>query len=192
MSRYGRPPREAIRNVVREAVARLRGFPARAAIRGHPLGLDLPELRAIFIGVDRLRSSSNRRRPYLPLPSSDDARIEYTPDAALLVGQPYAGEVGLEQIGRVVAHIAADLRARGYRRLACKPHHFQGADELALYRDAGFEIVDPPTTVEEMIAESEFRTVAAINSTALLTVKSLFGDGVRAIAYAPSAFRPAP
>jgi hypothetical protein len=182
-------PRERLRNAVREVVARLRGFPARLSIPGHPLGLDLPAIRAIFVGVDRLPTSP-RARPYVTLPPPAAAGLTYTPDAALMVGQPYAAELGLDVLRSVIAQSPTDLQRRGCTRIAFKPHHFQSPAEVAIYTDLGFEIVDPPITVEELIPASPFRTIAAINSTALLTTRSLFGDAVRAIAYAPSAVRP--
>ena len=182
--------REAIRNVGREAVARLRGFPRRRRIPGHPLGLDVPEIEAIFLGAERMPGGPGHRR-YFTVPHRADRMLAPGDGSALFVGQPYLKTYGEPAMRRFLAAAAAWLRADGIGRIAFKPHHYQDADEVLLYADAGFEVVNPPLTVEEMIADSPFRTIAAINSTALLTTRSLFGGTIRAIAFSPTRFRPA-
>lgn len=181
-------PRERWRNLAREAVARLRRFPPRARVVGHPLGHDLPGLRGIIVGIAPLDTGS--RRPYLTLPTAQGGQVRFTPDGAILIGQPYLRELGAARLGQLAGAMHTDLRSRGFERIAFKPHHFQPEEERALYRDAGFELIDPPLAVEEMIAASPFRTVVSFNSTALLTVKSLFGNGVHAIAYDPTRIVP--
>jgi hypothetical protein len=180
--------RERTRNIPREIVSRLRGFPRRSFVSGHPLGLDIAEIEAIFIGTQRPPSAPAHRN-YISLPPSSET-IRFTPDAVLFVGQPYAAYYPEEQIYRTIDWIGRDLASRGFRRMGFKPHHFQRRDEIERYLALGFELVDPPVPVEEMLVQSEFRTIASINTSALLTTRSLFGDAIHAIAYAPAAYKP--
>ena len=182
--------RERWRDLVRETVSRLRGFPPRPMIQGHPLGHDLPELKGIILGIAHPPEGGTRQRPFLLLPPDHTEGMAYSPDAALLIGQPYVQELGEARLAQLAATIHQDLARRGFRRIAFKPHHFQLEAEVAIYTAQGFDLINPPLAVEEMIPQSEFRTLAGFNSTALLTAKSLFGDSVHAIAYDPSRIVP--
>lgn len=182
-------PREKFRNIIREIVARVRGFPARTMVQGHPLGHDLPGLSAIILGLEPAHDTPGKGK-VIVLPPQSQA-VSYDGHAALFVGQPIIKDYGRDRLQPFLQQVAADLRARGYSRLAFKPHHFQPEEEIGLYLSAGFELFDPPLPVEEVIAESAFRTIAAVSSTALLTCKALFGDEVKAIAFNLTRFPPA-
>lgn len=177
------------RNFAREMLLKWRGLPARASYPGHPLGHDIPELHSIIVGLSDLPPQRGRRR-YFSLTPSDGA-LTYTSDACLFIGQPYLRDYDARKLRPFIERIGADLSGRGFKRIGFKPHHFQSGQEIDYYLSMGFELVDPPIPVEEMIADSGFRTIASINSSALLTTRSLFGEGVRAIAYGPSVFKPA-
>lgn len=180
---------ERLRNFVREALAGLLGYPRRASIPGHPLGLDIPGLAGIILSLDA-RPERDHGRPYVLLPPSRATLGPGDPAKALFIGQPYAMNYGWKRLEPLIAGVVADLRARGLTDLAFKPHHFQKREEIDRYLAHGFQLVDPPVPVEEMIATSPYRAIASINTTALLTAKALFGDAVTAIAYDPTAFKP--
>lgn len=182
-------PQERAKNALRESIARLRGFPARRAISGHPLGLDLPGLHAILLSIDA-RPDRPTRRPYAILPPAHREIAAGDPAMALFIGQPYAQSYGWDRIDALVDAVVADLTARGHTRLGFKPHHFQPRDEIDRYLARGFELVESSAALEEMIGASPYRTIASVNTTALLTARALYGDAIRAIAYAPTAFKP--
>jgi hypothetical protein len=110
-------------------------------------------------------------------------------DAVLFVGQPYMRHVGRERIEPFAHNVAAVLRELGYAKLAFKAHHFQLDDEVEIYRRAGFELFESSLPLEEVLGASGFRTIASVNSTALLTSKALFGDGIRSIAFNLNKFK---
>jgi len=181
---------EHVKNIGREIASRLRGYPKRRIFGGHPQGLDLPELSGILLSLDA-RPPGKEHRPYVVLPTGASSLDAGDPKQVLFVGQPYSIAYSWEVLDPLIRAIASDLRARGFERIAFKPHHFQPQEEVDRYLSQGFELIDPPIPVEEMIAGSQFRTIASINTTALLTTRALFGEAIHAIAYNPASFKPA-
>ncbi|MDT0575729.1 hypothetical protein RM533_05980 [Croceicoccus sp. F390] len=194
----GTTPRERARNLARELVARIRNLPARATVRGHPLGLDLAEVQGIILSMhvgaparSKACSATGGGRRYFLLPQQTATLPEGDASKALFIGQPYRDVYGDAILDPMIEAICADLAGRGFTTIAFKPHHFQSDKEIARYLAHGMVLDDPPCAVEEMIAHSPYRTIASINTTALLTVRALLGDEVSAIAYDPAAFKPA-
>ncbi len=183
--------RERLRNVAREAVSRLRRFPRRTLFGGHPQGLDLPELRAIIV-VDGQTPPGRSAQRLVALPSGGGTELTFNPDNVLFAGQPFVSAYGFdpELIRACAAEIFADLKNRGFKKIAFKAHHFQSAEDAQIYLDEGFELYESPLPLEEMIAQSEFRTIASVNTTALLTARSLYGEAVQSIAYSPADLGP--
>lgn len=181
--------RERTRNIAREIVARLKGFPARSFFAGHPLGLDAPRIDGILIGAAQA-PHGRTGRTYIPLPHDAATGPALPRDKVMFVGQSYSSGYSSVTLDATIAAIHEDLRARGFARPVVKPHHFQGGDEIERYLRAGFELLESSITVEEIVARRDFGTIASINSTALLTCKSLYGDRLEALAYNPTAFQP--
>lgn len=186
----GQSRRGQLRNLAREALGRARGYVPRTLFGGHALGLDLPEVRAILVGSDLV--AQDRARRYVTVPPIDGAgHVPRDPAAALFVGQPYLRDYGEAAIVAFIDKARAYLNGQGITRLEVKPHHFQTMDEIRLYLDRGFTLLDPPVTVEELIGASTHGAIASCNTTALMTSKSLLGPAIRSIAFSPAAFRPA-
>ncbi|WP_448658015.1 hypothetical protein ACPVPU_11170 [Sphingomonas sp. CJ99] len=188
--RSGQSGNWMLRSIALELIGRVRGAPARTLFSGHPLGLDQPDVRTIFVGSDRVVPTDGGDR-YRVVPP--DARLAQAgsrdPARAVFVGQPYLRDYGAPRMAAFVDHALGWLRGQGVSTIHIKPHHFQSPEEIALYTDRSCILVDPPVPIEEMIGDSDYGVIASANSTALMTVKSMLGDTIRSVAFDPAAFR---
>jgi hypothetical protein len=177
-----------LRNLALEIVGRVRGYLPRTLFGGHPLGLDLGEVQAIFVGSDLVIPERGSERYIAVPPLAGQAEVQRDPAAALFVGQPYLRDYGEDAIVAFIDKAFAWLRSQGVTRMALKPHHFQTPEEIALYLDRGCTLLDPPVTIEELIGGSDYGILASSNTTALMTTKSMLGPAIRTVAINPTAF----
>lgn len=177
------------REVAREVAVRARGFTPRYIVPGHPLGLSLQEMKGVFILSEWVGEAAHMPPSILlSKPSKSSRQRDF--EEALVVGQPYMRDYGVAAMKQQAERMHRLLKSEGVKAIRFKPHHFQSADEIKVYLDTGMRLVETPLPLEAYFESDRAGVIAGINSTALITSKTLFGDEIRAMAVDPLSFKP--
>ena len=155
--------------------------------RGHPQGREMPEIGRVYVAAfDALPTAIEKAHP-IRLQSCVGER---NPEIGVFLLQPYSGKYR-QAFTNTLRAIAANRGQFGVKKWYFKAHHFSRPDECALLGDLGFDAFESALPLEEALLKSDLGVVLGINSTALFTVKMLFGGDIRSIAIAPNKFIPA-
>lgn len=169
------------RQHARDGVKMVRGLAGGAPYfpyKGDRMGLERAE-RIYSLLPDAIPELRARTVPIPLLPSTSEA----SEDACLFLGQPYDRYIPharYEAIARAAATLARSL---GYRRLLYKPHPLeQTAIGRTVFESQGFEVLQDPRAVEELLLERPLACVVSFNSSGLAHLRLLLGDSVRCVA----------
>lgn len=181
-------PVQRLKRVYRLLQSYLPSSPRLSYVRGaHAIGLNDPDVEAIYV-----KNESVVTYPLDRLKKYSGASL--TPvvrdlETGIFLIQHFTTEYG-EQYSQFVGDFIASLAQFGVKKWFVKLHHFSPPEEAKIFMDAGFELFDSRCTVEEALLTSPIGVVASINTTALVTVKLLFEDGIRSISISPDVFAP--
>jgi hypothetical protein len=169
-------------------IAALRGFTSGVAIKGHPHGLDMPNVKGLIAEYPQLLSRHKKPIESLNVPIPLLADSASTVKEVMFLGQPHLDS--RIDLATFYINLADGLQKYFHVNLTYKPHHFEPLAQIKLAAAAGFNIIETDVPFEELIRNRRSSVVVSFRSTALINAPRILGESTEVFTFAPFLVQP--
>jgi|GEM_PF-1389503 len=154
-------------------------------LRGDLMGLEASD--RIYSLMPGLVPSALQEK-VVAIPLFETGTVSVKSDTLLFLGQ-FDKAVPTNARKALARHAAEVCRELGYGHYLYKQHHYrESAEQRDVFLGQGFELLDDPRPVEQLLADRPVACVASFVSSALVHLKMMFGDSIRCLACYPEEF----
>lgn len=169
-------------------IAVLKGFSSGVTIKGHPHGLDMPNVKGLISEYPQLLIRHEKPIELLTIPSPLLTDSKSTVKEVMFIGQPHLDS--RLDLAIFYVNLVDALQKYFYTNLVYKPHHFEPFAQVQLAKTAGFKIIETDLPFEELIKIRRPSVVVSFRSTALINASRILGTSAEVFTFAPFLVQP--